>query len=52
VLQNNADDKRAPKEVEVYQPLSGSYLTIDVRYFFPENPKKKSSHEFHQLTLN
>jgi hypothetical protein len=33
--------KRAPKEVEVYQPLSGSYLTIDVRYFFPENPKKK-----------
>lgn len=33
--------KRAPKEVEVYQPLAGSYLTIDVRYFFPENPKKK-----------
>ena len=33
--------KRAPKELDVYQPLSGSYLTMDVRYFFPENPNKK-----------
>jgi hypothetical protein len=33
--------KRDAKELDVYQPLSGSYLTIDVRYFFPEGPKKK-----------
>ena len=32
---------RDPKELDVYQPLSGSYLTLDVRYFFPEGPKKK-----------
>ncbi len=33
--------KRNTKEMDVYQPLSGSYLTVDVRYFFPEDPKKK-----------
>ena len=33
--------KRDTKELDVYQPLSGSYLTVDVRYFFPESPKKK-----------
>lgn len=33
--------KRNAKELEVYQPLSGSYLTIDLRYFFYEDPKKK-----------
>jgi len=32
---------KPPKDLIVYQPLSGSYLTLDVRYFFPENPKKK-----------
>ena len=40
-LTTRVNYKRTPKEVEVYQPLSGSYLTIDVRYFFPENPNKK-----------
>lgn len=29
------------RDLLVYQPLSGSYLTMDVRYFFPEDPKKK-----------
>jgi len=33
--------KTSVKEIDVYQPLSGSYLTVDVRYFFPEDPKKK-----------
>lgn len=32
---------RGTKEMDVYQPLSGSYLTIDLRYFFHEDPKKK-----------
>ena len=29
------------RDILVYQPLSGSYLTLDVRYFFFEDPKKK-----------
>ena len=33
--------KRNSTELDVYQPLSGSYLTIDLRYFFYEDPKKK-----------
>jgi len=42
-LTTRVNYKRPPKEVEVYQPLSGSYLTLDVRYFFPENPNKKKT---------
>jgi hypothetical protein len=30
-----------PTELVVYQPLSGSYLTVDLRYFFHEDPIKK-----------
>ena len=33
--------KRNQKELDVYQPLSGSYLTLDIKYFFHEDPKKK-----------
>jgi hypothetical protein len=33
--------KTNAKDMEVSQPLSGSYLTLDVRYFFHEDPKKK-----------
>ena len=40
-LTTKVEYKRNAKEVEVTQPLSGSYLTVDVRYFFPENPNKK-----------
>jgi hypothetical protein len=40
-LTTKVEYKRNAKAVEVTQPLSGSYLTIEVRYFFPENPKKK-----------
>ncbi len=29
------------KYEDVYEPLSGSYLTVDVRYFFHEDTKKK-----------
>ncbi|CAN5529978.1 hypothetical protein BH11BAC1_BH11BAC1_14170 [soil metagenome] len=40
-LTTRAHYKRNAKEMDVYQPLSGSYLTIDLRYFFHEDPKKK-----------
>ena len=29
------------KYEDLYQPLSGSYLTVDVRYFFHEDPERK-----------
>ena len=29
------------KYEDLYQPLSGSYLTLDIRYFFHEDPEKK-----------
>lgn len=32
---------RNGEEMDIYQPLSGSYLTLDLRYFFHEDPKKK-----------
>ena len=40
-LTTKAHYKRNTKEIDIYQPLSGSYLTIDFRYFFHEDPKKK-----------
>lgn len=32
---------RNSRDTETFQPLSGSYLTLDVKYFFHEDPKKK-----------
>lgn len=40
-LTTKAYYKRNSKELEVFQPLSGSYLTVDLRYFFHEDPKKR-----------
>ncbi len=40
-LTTKAHYKRNTKEMDIYQPLSGSYLTVDLRYFFYEDPKKK-----------
>ena len=40
-LTTRVNYKRNQEELEVFQPLSGSYLTLDVRYFFHEDPKKK-----------
>jgi hypothetical protein len=40
-LTSKAHYDRGIKELDVYQPLSGSYLTMDVRYFFHEDPKKQ-----------
>lgn len=40
-LTSKASYKWNGKEIDSYQPLSGSYLTADLRYFFHEDPKKK-----------
>jgi len=40
-LTTKAHYTRNSQDLDAYQPLSGSYLTIDLRYYFHEDPKKK-----------